>query len=192
MSRAPKILGISGSLRSGSLNTAFLKSALAYAESQGAEVELLDLKALDLPLYDQDLEDAGGLPEGCITLKDKLKAFDGVLYACPEYNSAISAALKNAIDWASRPREGEKPLECFAGKTAGLIACSPGALGGLRGLVSVRMLLGNIAVLVSPKQYAAGGFSIDENGHPADEQHTRGAQSVVDSLLALTRSQIGG
>lgn len=187
MPRAPKILGISGSLRSGSLNTAYLKTALAYAESQGAEVGIVDLKSLDLPLYDQDLEDQGGLPAGCITLKDTLKEHDGVLYACPEYNSSITAALKNAVDWASRPREGEKPLECFAGKTAGLIACSPGALGGLRGLVTVRMLLGNIGVHVSPKQFAAGGFELDGSGKPANSTHTEGAQAVVNALLALTK-----
>ncbi len=181
-----KLVAISGSLRKDSLNTKLLKVASKAAEAAGASVTLLDLKSLELPIYDQDLEDAHGLPAGCITLKDTLKAHDGVLYACPEYNGSISGALKNAIDWASRPREGEKALECFADKTAGLIACSPGALGGLRGLVVVRMLLGNIRVHVHPKQYAAGSIEFDKSGMPADERHTKGVTDVAQSLVKFT------
>ena len=62
--------------------------------------------------------------------------------------------LKNAIDWASRPVPGEAPLACFAGKVASLTAASPGMLGGLRGLVAVRAILGNIGVIVMPTQVA--------------------------------------
>jgi chromate reductase, NAD(P)H dehydrogenase (quinone) len=81
-------------------------------------------------------------------------AHDGLLIASPEYNSSISAALKNAIDWASRPEPNEAPLVAFDGKVAGLMAASPGALGGLRGLVTVRSILGNIKVMVLPDQIA--------------------------------------
>jgi NAD(P)H-dependent FMN reductase len=61
-----------------------------------------------------------------------------------KYNSALTAVLKNAIDWASRPAKGEAPLGCFVGKVAAIMSTSPGALGGLRGLVSLRSILGNI------------------------------------------------
>lgn len=183
-----KLVAISGSLRKESLNTKLLKVGIDAAKAKGAEVTHLDLKALDLPLYDQDLEDAHGLPDGCITLKDTLKAHHGVLYACPEYNGSITAPLKNAIDWASRPREGEKPLECFAGKSAGLISCSPGALGGLRGLVVVRMLLSNIHVHVLTKQYCAGSIAFADDGTPTEDRHTQGVTSVADRLVELTRA----
>ncbi|GAB4545828.1 MAG: NAD(P)H-dependent oxidoreductase [Phycisphaerales bacterium] len=186
-----KLVAISGSLRKDSLNTQLLKVAAKAAEDAGASVTHVDLKSLNLPIYDQDVEDAHGLPDACLELKDILKAHDGMLLACPEYNSSITAALKNAIDWASRPREGEQPLEPFAGKTAGLIACSPGALGGLRGLVVVRMLLGNIQVHVLPKQYAAGSIEFDTSGFPTEPRHTQGVQDVAQQLVAFTASLKG-
>jgi len=79
---------------------------------------------------------------------------DGLLLSCPEYNSSITGVLKNTIDWASRQEPGEAPLACFTGKVAALMSASPGALGGLRGLVHVRAILGNIQVLVLPEQVA--------------------------------------
>ena len=76
----------------------------------------------------------------------------GLLIAAPEYNSSITAVLKNAIDWASRPVPGEPPLACFVDKVAILIAPRR-ALGGCS-LVHVRAILGNIQVLVLPDQQA--------------------------------------
>ena len=186
-----KLVAISGSLRAESLNTKLLKVAAKAAEEAGATVTHIDLKSLDLPMYNQEIEDADGLPAGCITLKDQLIAHHGMLIASPEYNSSYTGALKNAIDWASRPRDGEKPLECFAGKTAGLIACSPGGLGGLRGLVTLRMLLGNIQVHVLPKQYAAGSIEFDDNGQPTNNDHTEGVRGVATQLVEIT-SQLSG
>ena len=78
----------------------------------------------------------------------------GFLISSPEYNSSISAVLKNAIDWISRPVAGEAPLAAFQFKAAALMSASPGALGGLRGLVHLRSILGNIGVLVLPTQVA--------------------------------------
>ena len=74
----------------------------------------------------------------------------GLLISSPEYNSSITPLLKNTIDWASRPVPGETPLACFSGKAALLVSASPGALGGLRGLVHLRAILGNIGTLVLP------------------------------------------
>ncbi|MCK5189939.1 MAG: NAD(P)H-dependent oxidoreductase, partial [Methylococcales bacterium] len=80
---------------------------------------------------------------------------DGFLIASPEYNSAFSPLLKNAIDWASRAEsDNEPPLLAYKGKTASIMAASPGALGGLRGLVFLRMLLANIGITVLPEQQA--------------------------------------
>lgn len=81
-------------------------------------------------------------------------ASDGFLIASPEYNSSISAVLKHAIDWASRPAPGEPPLVAFRGKVATILAASPGTLGGLRGLVHLRAILGNVGVIVLPDQIA--------------------------------------
>ena len=105
-----------------------------------------------MPIYDGDIESASGLPEHAKRFKALLKEHDALLIASPEYNSSISAALKNAIDWASRAEPGEAPLACFAGKVAGLMGASPGPNGGLRGLVTVRSILSNIQVIVLPEQ----------------------------------------
>lgn len=150
----PRILGFAGSTRKDSFNKKLVKIALRGAEEAGAEVTFLDLRDLPLPLYDGDLEDEYGLPENARKLKDLLLSHQGLLIASPEYNSSYSGVLKNAIDWASRPVEGEPPLACFTGKVCSLMSASPGALGGLRGLVTVRMLLGNIGVIVLPDQVA--------------------------------------
>ena len=107
-----------------------------------------------MPVFDEDFEKAEGLPDNAIKLKAILKQHDGSLIACPEYNSSITAALKNTIDWASRPVPDEQPLECFKGKVAAIMSASPGGLGGLRGLVHVRSILSNIGVLVLPDQRA--------------------------------------
>ncbi len=154
MTAKPKILAFSGSLRKGSFNQQVVNIAARGAEAAGGEVTVLDLRELPLPVYDADLEAAEGLPENARTLKALMKAHDGFLIASPENNSTLSAALKNAIDWASRREGDETPLVCFKGKTAVIMAASPGALGGLRGLTHLRSILTSIGVLVLPDQKA--------------------------------------
>jgi NAD(P)H-dependent FMN reductase len=153
MSFTPKILAFAGSTRTDSYNKKLVKIAAAAARTAGAEVTTLDLRDLPLPVFDQDLE-AQGLPANARKLKDMMLAHHGLLLSCPEYNSSITAVLKNTIDWASRPVPNEPPLACFTGKVAALLSASPGALGGLRGLVHVRSILGNIGVILLPDQVA--------------------------------------
>ena len=114
---------------------------------------------------------------------------DGLLIASPEYNSSISAALKNAIDWASRPAsKDEPPLNCFAGKTAALIAASPGALGGLRGLVHLRSILGNIRMIVIPDQRAVPKVHevFDAAGHITDDKTRQDVERIGAELARVT------
>ncbi|MBW4518203.1 MAG: NAD(P)H-dependent oxidoreductase [Scytolyngbya sp. HA4215-MV1] len=171
---SPKILAFAGSTRIGSYNKQLVKVAAAGARTAGAEVTFLDLRDLPMPLYDGDLEAAEGIPQNAQTLKKLLIEHQGLLIASPEYNSSISAVLKNAIDWASRPAEGEAPLACFAGKVATIMSASPGALGGLRGLVHVRSILGNIKVIVLPDQIAVSkaheAFNPDGSMQDAKQQ----------------------
>src|SRR6266540_2529918 len=149
----PKILAFAGSVRSGSYNKKLVKVAAEHARAAGAEVTLIDLRELALPLFDQDFEEAHGLPDNAKKLKSLMREHDGFLISSPEYNSSITGLLKNAIDWASRTEtDDEPPLVCFRGKVAGLVSASPGQLGGLRGLVHLRAILGNIGVLVIPDQ----------------------------------------
>ena len=150
----PRILAFAGSTRTGSFNKKLIRVAAAAAQAARAEVTLLDLRDIPMPIYDGDLEAREGIPPNAKKLKELMKSHHGLLLACPEYNSSISGVLKNAIDWASRPMEGEEELECFTGKVAALLSASPGSLGGLRGLVTVRSILGSIGVLVLPEQVA--------------------------------------
>ncbi|MBD2615449.1 MAG: NADPH-dependent FMN reductase [Nostoc sp. ZfuVER08] len=154
MTSTPKILAFAGSTRIDSYNKKLVKIAAAGAKAAGAEVTYLDLRDLPLPLYDEDLEAQEGMPANARTLKDLMISHQGFLIASPEYNSSLTAVLKNAIDWASRPYPNEAPLAAFSGKVATIMSASPGGLGGLRGLVHLRSILGNIKVLVLPDQIA--------------------------------------
>ena len=170
--RTPRILAFGGSLRRDSYNQMLAAAAAQGARDAGAEVTLIALRDFPLPVFDEDLEAADGMPPSARELKRLFLDHDGFLIAAPEYNSSITAALKNAIDWVSRPEvEGEPSLAAFRGKSAVLCAASPGALGGLRGLVHVRAILGNLGVLVLPDQLAVSkaheAFAAD--GTPLDE-----------------------
>jgi chromate reductase, NAD(P)H dehydrogenase (quinone) len=153
MATTPKILAFAGSTRTESFNKKLIKNAVKGARDAGGDVTLIDLRDYTLPLYDGDLEDRDGLPENAKKLKSLFLANDGLLISAPEYNSGITGVLKNTIDWVSRSEtDDEKDLACYIGKVAALMSASPGALGGLRGLVQVRSILGNIHVLVLPDQ----------------------------------------
>lgn len=188
-----RILAFAGSARKASFNKKILKIAAQGAIDAGAKVTIVDLADFALPIFNEDLEASAGIPELAQQFKQMLMDHDGFLIASPEYNSAYSALLKNTIDWASRRAEGEKPLQAFSGKVAGIMAASPGALGGLRGLVPLRMLLENIGVMVIPNQKAIAKVSalINEQGDIDDEQTVAGLQRIgrdlAETLAKLTR-----
>ncbi|MBX3375312.1 MAG: NAD(P)H-dependent oxidoreductase [Phycisphaeraceae bacterium] len=153
---APAVLAFSGSLRRDSWNTKLVQIAAHGAVAAGATVRVINLREYPLPLFNEDLEREEGPPAAARSLTDLFIAHDAFLIASPEYNSSVSAVLKNAIDWVSRPVAGQPPLAGFRGKVAGLMSTSTGALGGLRGLVHLRAILGNIMVHVHPNQVAVG------------------------------------
>ncbi|HPF78883.1 MAG TPA: NAD(P)H-dependent oxidoreductase [Alphaproteobacteria bacterium] len=186
---AIKLLFLAGSTREGSLNKKLAKLAYSLAEKEGVQATYIDLKDFPMPLYDGDLEDESGLPETAIALKNIFVEHDGVFIASPEYNSGYSAVLKNAIDWISRKHEeGEKNLVAFAGKVAAISAASPSVRGGLRGLVPLRMLLGNIDMTVIPKQLALSEAqnAFDDEGNIIQEAHAKMLYAVVRNLISTT------
>ncbi len=183
-----RILAFAGSARKASFNKKLIRIAASGARSGGAEVTLIDLADFDMPLFDQDLETEQGMPAAAVEFKNLLIAHHGFLIASPEYNSALSPLLKNAIDWASRSQaEGETPLTAYAGKFAGILAASPSALGGLRGLVALRMLLGNLGVTVLPGQLAVTRASkaFAEDGSLLDDKKHQAAANVGLKLAQL-------
>jgi NAD(P)H-dependent FMN reductase len=152
---SPRLLAFSGSTRSGAFNQRLLDLAVAAARDAGAEVTAIRLADFDLPLYDQDLE-ARAFPPKADELRALFIGHDGFLIATPEYNGSVSGVLKNAIDWASRPRAGETmvALPAFRGKVAGIMSASIGPFGGLRALAHLRQILGTIQTLVATEQVA--------------------------------------
>lgn len=182
-----RILAFAGSARTASLNKRLAATVSEGARAAGAEVTLIDLRDYPLPLYDGDLEAASGLPKGALELKALFAAHRGLLLACPEYNSSITPLLKNTLDWLSRAAPGEKPLAAFEGKVAGLVAASPGALGGLRGLVHVRAILSNLRVLVVPEQVAVSNAAqaFDDAGHLRDDKQRAAVHAVGAAVARL-------
>lgn len=149
----PKILAFAGSLRKDSCNKKLVKIARMGAKNEGFEVNYIDFADYPLPLYDGDLEEREGLPQAAKELKKLFLDHQGFLISSPEYNSSISGTFKNIIDWVSRPAENEPfYLAPFKGKAAAIMSASPGALGGLRGLVHLRAMLENVSVYVFPEQ----------------------------------------
>ncbi len=188
----PRILAFAGSARRESFNKHLIKIAVAGAEAAGAKVTLIDLADYPLPLFNQDLEAERGLPEQAVVLKKLFLENDGLLLSCPEYNSSITPLLKNTIDWVSRQAPGEGPLAAYKGKVATLMSASPGRLGGLRGLVHVRAILGNIGVLVTPEQVAVseahGSFTPD--GKHKDAKMHESIESLGCGLAEMLKKLV--
>ncbi len=191
----PKILAFAGSTRTGSYNKKLVRVAVDAARAAGAEVTLLDLREYPLPLFDGDLEDEAGLPENARKLKALFREHDAFLIASPEYNSSISGVLKNTIDWVSRAETDDEPaLVAYRGKAAALLAASPGALGGLRGLVTLRSILGNIGVMVLPDQVAVSKAheAFDDAGGLKEERGAKQVKGVAEGLVAFLKKHVAG
>ncbi len=186
--QTPAILAFAGSTRAASLNKLLVSEAAVLASAAGARVTQIDLADYPLPLYDGDLEEEQGLPDNARKLKTQMIEHNGFLIAAPEHNGGITAVLKNAIDWVSRPQPDEPPLIAFRGKSAALISASPGSTGGLRGLVIVRMILGNLGVLLVPEQKTIprANQAFDDTGRLNEQQDRDAVRAVTDKLVALT------
>ncbi|MGH2936415.1 MAG: NADPH-dependent FMN reductase [Gaiellaceae bacterium] len=167
-----RILAVSGSLRAGSYNTELLRAA-ADAAPEGIEVELWEGIG-DLPIYDQDLEE--DVPDSVSRLREEWAAADAILFATPEYNGSVPGGLKNAIDWASRPK-GEAPL---LNKTVAVVGASMGQFGALWAQQDLRRILGVAGARVVgselPVSRAQNGF---------DEAVHEGLRATLEAL-ALT------
>ena len=188
MSTRPRILAFAGSNRTDSWNQRVLAIAADAAAAAGADVTLIQLCDYPLPLFDQDMEQAEGHSENAIALKKLFVEHDGLLLACPEYNSSITPLLKNTIDWVSRPVGDEPPLVAFSGKMASLVSASPGGLGGHRGLVHVRAILSSIGVLVLPQQASIPRVHqvFDEHGKMTQPHHQENLMHIGRQLAEAT------
>ena len=187
MMTKPKILGFAGSTRTDSYNKKLVKISSTGATDAGADVTVIDLRDFPMPIYDGDLEQKDGIPSNARKLKDIMLIHQGFLISSPEYNSSISAVFKNTIDWTSRQSEDEIPLACFKNKVAGIMSASPGMLGGLRGLVHVRSILGNIGVIVLPDQVtvAKSHEAFNEDGTLKDKKQEDQVKKIGASVTKI-------
>lgn len=135
-----------GSLATGSINRTLAQALIKLAPE---ELEFTEIPIKDLPLYSYDY-DADYPAEGR-ALKEAIEASDGILFVSPEYNRSIPGALKNAIDWASRPWG----TNSFARKPTGIIGASPGSIGTAVMQASMRSVLSFLDApqLNSPEVY---------------------------------------
>jgi chromate reductase, NAD(P)H dehydrogenase (quinone) len=183
-----RILAVSGSLRRDSHNTSLLRAAVEAAP-EGVEVELWEGLG-DLPMYDQDLE-GGELPEPVRRLRREWGEADAILFATPEYNGSVPGGLKNAIDWASRPR-GEAVLE---NKTVAIVGASMGQFGAMWAQADLRKILGiaGARVVSDELPVTRAHEKFDRHGRLVDAElferlrgvlHTLASEAVPDSVAA--------
>lgn len=190
METAPTIIAMSGSLREGSFNRKLLRIAVEMAESAGAEVTTVDLREYPLPIYDADFQAAHGFPEAVKKLKAMFARADGFLFACPEYNSSVTAVWKNTIDWISRRDPPEPAFVALAGKVAGLMSAAPGKLGGIRGLFHVRDILTETKTIVLPQQVAvpeAAKAFTDDGLALLDDARSSALKAMIERLVTVCR-----
>lgn len=128
-----------GSLRRDSINR---RLATALQRLAPPELSFTEIAIGDLPLYNQDHEIVGGLPLGVQRMKDTLQAAHGVLFVTPEYNRSVPGVLKNALDWASRP----KGANSLGGKAGAVCGAAPGAIGTAAGQQHLRTVLAALDV----------------------------------------------
>jgi chromate reductase, NAD(P)H dehydrogenase (quinone) len=169
-----RVLAISGSLRSDSNSTALLR-ALREEAPAGVDVILWDgLKAI--PPYDED-DDGPAAPATVTAFRELVREMDAVLIATPEYNSSIPGALKNALDWASRPLA----TNAFRNKPVAAISSSAGAFGGVWAAAELRKVLGAMGARVTDVEVSVGHASTDV----ADDVR-QSLRDGLDVLLAQT------
>lgn len=185
-----RVLAFDGSGRTGSMNAKLLAQAVAALEADGVAVTQVQLRDYDLPIYDGDLEAEHGLPENVLKLKKLFNQHPALLIASPEYNGAPTPLLKNALDWVSRTAPGETPTQSLKGKVAGLLAASPGKLGGLRSLIQLNTILFGVGVLVLPEIVSVGFYNdaFDDGGKLKNEPDRKAVAALTKRLQQITKA----
>jgi chromate reductase len=177
-----QILMLVGSLRAGSW-TGQVAEAIGELLPSDVEASVYDGIA-SLPHYDQDL-DGKRVPESVVAFRAAVAAADALVVATPEYNGSITGVLKNAIDWASRPR-GSAAL---AGKPAAVVSVSPsprGAQWAREDLVKILRVAG--ATPLEPAVGVATVHDVLEDGVVADRDVRRSLERLVAALVSAEES----
>jgi chromate reductase len=177
-----RILAISGSLRRDSHNTALLRAAAEHLPP-GVELELWE-GLRDVPPYDQD-DDAEPAPAAVAQMRAAVAGADAVLISTPEYNHSIPGALKNALDWASRPFA----TNAFRSKPVAVIGASTGLFGAVWAQAELRKVLVAMGARVVEGEVVVGqaGEKID-GGVLVDTDHHDQLGDAIAALVAEVES----
>jgi NAD(P)H-dependent FMN reductase len=185
-SSATRLLFFAGSARTGSHNMRLAKLGTAIAEANGIAATFADLGDYPLPLFNQDIQNTEGIPENARKFEALMRVHTGIFIACPEYNASITPLLKNTLDWVSRIRnDGEEPLAVFKTRVFALGSSSPGGMGGLRGVNTVRTVLElGLGALVLPEQFAVPRAmeAYDEHGHLKNKESQESFKALIQKL----------
>ncbi|HET6242804.1 MAG TPA: NADPH-dependent FMN reductase [Arthrobacter sp.] len=176
-----KIGYLVGSLAKGSINRTLSQALIKLAPE---DLEFTEIPIKDLPLYSSDF-DADFPPEGR-ALKDAVEASDGILFISPEYNRSIPGALKNAIDWGSRPWG----TNSFARKPTGIIGASPGGIGTAVMQSSMRSVLSFLDApqLNSPEAYVRfDPEAYGDDGEVKDEHTAQFLRHYMEEYCAFVQ-----
>ena len=167
-----------GSLAKNSINR---KLAVALTRLAPPELTMREIPIGDLPLYSYDYDK--DYPAPAIALKEAISSVDAVLFVTPEYNRSIPGALKNAIDWASRPW-GQNS---FHRKPSGVIGTSPGKIGTAVGQQHLRQILGilSMTVMGGEAYISFRPDPVDHDGNFLDEGKRAFCQAYMDQFVAL-------
>jgi chromate reductase len=182
----PNIIILSGSLRKDSYTTRLARAFIKAAPS-GVNTELVDIS--QLPLFNEDLETDH--PESVRVLRERVQKADAVLLVTPEYNRSYTPALKNALDWASRP----SGHNAWDGKPAAIAGCSPFTLGSFGAVHHLRQVLTylNMPTMQQPEFYLQLiGDKMNDQGDITDkstQQHIKKFWTAFAAWIQLVNAK---
>ena len=187
------LVSLVGSQRSDSFNASAVSLIELALKSLGAESERAEWAHLELPLYSQVIELEQGLPKAVSDLRSRIKAADGLIIGCPEYNGFMPPLLLNALTWATRNPQGHSDLSPFRLKPCLICASSPGSLGGIRAASHLATYLLGIGASVYPDFFLIPNAFTTLAGSDESEQHKLSgrAEIIASGFLARTRLQPG-
>ena len=176
-----RILGLVGSLRKSSFNKALMCAAIELVP-ENAAIEVFDLA--NIPPFNQDFENDP--PQIVKNFKAKIKASNALLIATPEYNYSIPGVLKNAIDWASRP----KVDRVFDEKPVAIMSASIGRIGGARAQYHLRQCF--VFLNMHPVNYPEvmvpqAQLCCDENGNLTHPVSRKLISQLLEELVKWTK-----
>jgi len=174
------VIAFSGSLRSGSWNTRLITEAVAGLTARGVTVDLWDFRAAKVPIYDPDTSDTSPAPQ-VLDFKARVAKSHGVLISAPEYNYSISGALKNLLDYTSRPPK-DNP---FRGKVVAQLGATPGPGGTLQGQIMLRHVMVGLMAHSLPGAFtiSKAAEAFDEQGHLKDETQKKNLGALLDRFV---------